>query len=168
MTHHDHEIKDKLVEYVQDGVAMEKNVMRMLDSMINTTSDPEWVERLKHHREETERHAANLEGRLESLGGEVGSKLKEAPAILGALGKGMMDQARGDKPGRNARDGFVTEHLEIAAYELLERVATRAGDEETARVARENRADEESMAEFIASKWDKVIDLTLQEEGIKA
>jgi len=62
---------------------------------------------------------------------------------------------------KNARDGFVTEHVEIAAYELPERFAQRAGDAATARIAREIRRDEEEMA-----RWDKFIDLTMQEAGL--
>jgi ferritin-like metal-binding protein YciE len=62
--------------------------------------------------------------------------------------KGIADLWRTDKVVRNARDAFVTEHMEIAAYEVLEQV----GDTQTAEVAREIRAEEEAMAERIASK----------------
>jgi ferritin-like metal-binding protein YciE len=156
------EVRNKLVSYVRDAHAMEQNVLRMLDSMIATTEDPQMKKDLEHHKEETQGQIERLSSRLEALGGDT-STIKDMGAVMGALVKGLGDAARSDKPSKNARDGFVTEHLEIASYELLERLAERAGDEETAEVARHNRQQEEAMAQKISGTWDKVIDLTLAE-----
>jgi ferritin-like metal-binding protein YciE len=163
----DDKLREKLVEYVEDAHAMEQSVLRSLDSMISTTNDPEIVEMLRHHKEESERHERLLKERLDALGAGTSTR-KEAQTVAGALLKGIGDQARTDKPGKNARDGYVTEHMKIAAYQLLERLAVRAGDQETAEVARRNRADEEAMAQKIDANWDRFLDLTLVEAGIQA
>jgi ferritin-like metal-binding protein YciE len=161
------ELTKKLGDYVEDAHAMESNVLQMLNSMIATTDDQTIRRELEQHKKQTERHQERLRERLQKMGRDTSTR-KEAQTLVGALMKGVADQVRGDKPGKNARDGFVTEHMEIAAYELLERLAERAGDDQTAKVARQNKRDEEAMAKKIASKWDKFIDLTLQEEGIEA
>ena len=160
-------LQEKLIDYIEDAHALEQNVLQMLDSMITTTDDEQIVQELEHHKMETERHLQLLRDRLTAHGRDT-SLRKETQTIAAALMKGVADQVRGDKAGKNARDSFVTEHLEIASYELLERLATRAGDQETAEVARQIRQDEEAMAQKIASNWDKFIDLTLAEEGIPA
>jgi ferritin-like metal-binding protein YciE len=160
-------LQEKLLDYIEDAHAMEQSVLRMLDSIISTTDDPEIAEMFRHHKEETEQHVQRLSERLETLGRDT-SLLKDAPTIAGALAKGVADQVRADKAAKNARDGYTTEHMEIACSELLERLAIRVGDPETGEVARANRADEEAMAQKIASNWDKFLDLALAEEGVRA
>lgn len=156
------DIQSKLNSYIRDAHALEENVLRMLDSLIGTTNDDEIKRRLESHKTETEAQAARLRERLEARGEDT-SKFKDVPAIIGALTKGLADAVRTDKAGKNARDAYVSEHVEIAGYELLERLARRAGDEETAKVARQNREEEEAMAQFIAARWDRFLDLTLEE-----
>src|SRR5215210_6917575 len=160
-------LQKKLVEYVDDAYAMEQNVSTMLTSMISTTDDPEITDMLEHHKQQTEEHARRLRERLDAMG--AGTSTTKAVGGLGAaLFKGVGDMARTDKPGKNARDGYMTEHMEIAAYQLLERLADRAGDQQTAEVARQNRADEEAMARKIDSNWDRFLDLTLATPGFLA
>ena len=163
----DERLQQKLIDYIEDAHAMEQNVSRMLDSMMATTDDPEITEMLRHHKEETERHEQRLRERLDALGAGTSAR-KQAQTIATALMKGAADQVRGDQAGKNARDGYVSEHMEIAAYQLLERLAQRAGDTETAEVARQNRADDEAMAQKIDSNWDKFLELTLAENDIRA
>jgi ferritin-like metal-binding protein YciE len=157
------EAREQLVKHLDEAYAMEQNVLRMLDGMIESTEDAEMRRELENHKRQTEKQAERLKDRLDAHGEEP-STMKEAGGILGALMKGVIDTARPDKPGRNARDGFATEHMEIASYELLERVARRAGDTQTAKVARENRKEEREMARKISANWDKVVDLTLVEK----
>jgi ferritin-like metal-binding protein YciE len=161
------QLNDQLVKHIDEAYAMEQNVLRMLDSMIETTEDPEIKNELREHKVQTERHAERMKNRLEAHEASP-SKVKEAGGILGALMKSVLDMARGEKAGRNARDGYATEHLEIAGYQLLERIALKAGDEETAEAARENRQDEEAMAKKLDAHWDKFAELSLEEEGVKA
>ena len=162
----ENDLQSKLVSYIRDAHAMERNVQQMLNSMIVTTGDDTIKKRLEDHKGETQQQIQRLE---ECLGrhGEEKSTIKDAGAIMGALAKGIQDAARSDKGGKNARDGFVTENMEIAAYELLERLSQRAGDEQTAQVARQNRSEEEAMRDFIASNWDRYLDLDLREVEAK-
>ena len=158
-------VEDQLVQHLDEAIAMEESVRRLLDGMIATTDDPQVIDLLEHHKVETERHAQRLRARLEARGAKP-SLVREATGVLGALAKLPLDLVRGEKAGRNARDAFAAEHMEIAAYQLLERVATRAGDEETAEVARQNRAEDEAMARRLDEHWDTFADLSLREERV--
>jgi ferritin-like metal-binding protein YciE len=158
-------IRELLVKQLDEAYAMEQTVLKMLDAMIRTTSDPSVVADLKTHKQETEQHAERLERCLGTYG-ESPSKAKEVLGELTALMKAPMDVLRGEQDMRNARDGFATEHLEIATYRLLEHVAKAAADEQAVAVARQNAADEERMAARIQRNWERVVARSLQDEGI--
>jgi ferritin-like metal-binding protein YciE len=159
------QLKEQLIKHIDEAYAMEQNVLRMLDGMISTTDDPEILDALEHHKMQTQGHSDQMKMRLEAHDATP-SGVKQVGGILAALAKMPMDMVRGDKAGRNARDGFATEHMEIASYELLKRIAQKAGDEETARVAGEIIAEEKAMADTISGNWDRFAELSLREEGV--
>jgi ferritin-like metal-binding protein YciE len=158
-------VNEELVKHIDEAHAMEQNVLRMLDGMISTTDDPEILRELEHHKIETEGHAERMKQRLEAHGATP-SVVKQAGGILGALAKMPLDMIRGEKAGRNARDGFATEHMEIASYELLKRVAEKANDTETVTACDEIIGQEQAMADTIAANWDKFAELSLRENGV--
>jgi ferritin-like metal-binding protein YciE len=84
---------------------------------------------------------------------------------VGGLNIGVFFAAQPDTPAKLAGFAFAFEHLEIAAYELLQRVAERAGDEPTRRVADRILAQEHRAAEQIAATWDAAIDVALDKVG---
>jgi ferritin-like metal-binding protein YciE len=159
------ELQAQLVKHIDEAYAMEQNVLRMLDGMISTTDDPEIKRELQQHKLETQRHADRMEKRLQAHGASP-SVVKEAGGLVGALMKSVLDLARPEKAGRNARDAYAAEHMEIASYELLARIAERAGDEETAAAARELIGEEQAMAKKIERNWDRFAELSLREQGV--
>src|SRR5213076_2016821 len=154
------QLEEQLIKHIDEAHAMEQNVLRMLDGMISTTDDPEILDALEHHKMQTHGHVDRMKGRLEAHDAQP-SGIRQVGGILQALAKMPLDMVRGEKAGRNARDGFATEHMEIASYELLRRIAEKAGDEETARVADEIISEEKKMADTISDNWDKCAELSL-------
>jgi ferritin-like metal-binding protein YciE len=159
------DLQSRLVRHLDEAYAMEQNVLRLLDGMLKTTDDEALRDAFQLHRTETQGHAELVRGRLEAHGATP-SAVRELGGIVGALMKLPLDLVRSESAGRNARDAFATEHLEIASYELLERIARRAGDDETADACRRIKAEEEAMAQRIAATWDHVADQSLREEGV--
>jgi ferritin-like metal-binding protein YciE len=159
------DLESKLHEYMLRMHALEKHVLRQLDLTINATNDQQLLGILRNHRSETKEHIARLEARFDVHNIEP-SDLRDAGAQFAGFFKALANMVGEDKPAKHAMDAYVTEHLEIATYDLLERLALRAGDPETARVAAQNRAEEGAMASAICTNWDRVVDDMLAEERL--
>ncbi len=74
---------------------------------------------------------------------------------------GLTATVPSDSPGRLVRDGYAQEQTEIASYELLARIAERAGDQATAEVARRILRNERETAEKLAGTWDRAAEQSL-------
>jgi ferritin-like metal-binding protein YciE len=97
--------------------------------------------------------------------GEVPSRWKDL--IMAAGGKGFLAFARSqpDTPGKLAAHAYAYEHLEIAAYELLARVARQAGDSETEELAERILLDERLLAERLDAAFDSTVRSSLTAVG---
>jgi ferritin-like metal-binding protein YciE len=160
-------IQTQLVNHIDEAHALEQTVLRMLDGLISSEHDPEIIDRLEHHKLETQEHESSMRRRLEAHGATP-SVVRQAAGMMEALLKMPLDLVRGETSGRTARDAYTTEHLEIASYELLRRVAERAGDEETAVACKQIIEQERAMATFFEENWDRFAELSLSEAGIGA
>ena len=72
---------------------------------------------------------------------------------LGALNWGAFFAAQPDTPAKLSGFAYAVENLEVAAYELLLRVARRAGDEETVALTESILAEEKAAAKSVADQW---------------
>ncbi len=114
--------------------------------------DQALAEALAAHVEETETHERLVRERLDALG-ESPSRMKDLIMAIG--GKGFLAFARlqPDTPGKLAAHAYSFEHLEIAAYELLARIARGAGDAETEEMTNRILPDERRMSERLESMF---------------
>jgi ferritin-like metal-binding protein YciE len=156
-----------VVRYLADAHAIEAQAVQLLEKAPKMAGGPELERLYREHLEETREQQRRVDERLRALGGSP-SKLKDAAMRLGALNWGTFFQAHPDTPGKLAAFAYAFEHLEIAGYELLRRVATRAGDAQTATLAESIAAEERAAAEKIAAAWDLAVDASLREQAVSA
>ena len=142
----------KLVQYLNEAYAKEKELETALSAHIEMTDRAPYKKRLKEHLKETKAHARKLEQRIKKLGGSP----QGTQAIVGkatAAVKGTVHMFRGSGPEekllKNAKTEYSEEAEEIATYTAIEAFADAVGDKETAKLAREIRREEERMASYL-------------------
>lgn len=142
----------QLNAYLADVHALEGQSQKLLEKGKEMDVPAPLAEALAHHLEETEGHLEKVERRLDDRGAAP-SALKDAMLRLGALNWGLFFAAQPDTPAKLAGFAYAVENLEVAAYELLKRVAERAGDEQTIALADSILAEERSAAKAVADQW---------------
>ena len=158
---------EQLRKYLADAHAIEAQAITLLDKAPGLVEDPDLARVFEEHLVETRDQQELVDARLESLGGEP-SKLKDLALKAGALNWGGFFSAHPDTPGKLVAFAYAFEHLEIASYEQLQRVAREAGDEETANAAERILDQERVAAEKLAASFDRAVDASLRAQGVTA
>src|ERR1044072_5254408 len=151
---------ERLVKYLADVHSIEEQALTQMRAAAKIAGDERLSGIFKQHLVETEAHERRVRERLEAHDAAP-SKLKDIAGKGGGLGMLLFARTQPDTPGKLTAHAFAYEHMEVAAYELLRRLAEHAGDKETAQVAREIGAEEEEMANRLAACFDVAVEASL-------
>jgi ferritin-like metal-binding protein YciE len=154
------EIEKELVKDLKAAHGMEQHSLQTLEAAGKAAGDPQ-LEALYHgHVVETKRHLELIEERLEAHG-ESRSLLKDLAGRASAAGLGLGVAAQPDTPAKLVAVAYGFEHFEIASYELLRRVAERAGDTGTVAAVERILVNERQAAEKLGASYDLALERSL-------
>jgi ferritin-like metal-binding protein YciE/nucleoside-diphosphate-sugar epimerase len=156
----DRDRDEQLVKNLADVHSIELQALAQLRAAPTIAGDERLCQAFEQHLAETEDQERRVRERLEALGGKP-SKPKDAAGAAGGWGMVAFAASQPDTPGKLTMHAYSYEHMELAAYELLRRLAERAGDEETARMAADIAAEERRMAERLEQSFDAAVEVSL-------
>jgi ferritin-like metal-binding protein YciE len=159
----------KLIQYLNEAYGKEKELETALQAHIRMTKRPPYKKRLQDHLKETKAQSKGLERRIKALGGkaerapvpvpgpqaaaEAATAVTAAATKALAASKGPIHALRGtgeaEKQLKNAKDELWNEYEEIGNYTAIETLAEALNDDDTVKLAREYRRQEERMASFL-------------------
>jgi ferritin-like metal-binding protein YciE len=125
------------------ALKMENTILEMLPQLEEHANNAQLEQALAHHRQETERHVANLERAFQALGEEPDDS--SCPAIEGLEKEGQANLKMVDD---SLNDNVIvsgvceTEHHEIAVYEGLIVNAEAMGEQDIVALLQENLEQE--------------------------
>jgi ferritin-like metal-binding protein YciE len=165
----------KIVQYLNEAYGKEKELETALEAHISMTTKPAYKKRLRDHLKETKGHARTVERRIKQLGGEPAGEPAGLPAAVTtaaskavSAAKGPLHALRGtgeaEKMLKNAKTEYWNEAEEIATYTAIETLAESVGDDDTAKLARGIRREEERMAKFLAGQIPVLTKAVAREE----
>jgi ferritin-like metal-binding protein YciE len=125
--------------------------------------DPEIATAFEQHVTETAAHEQLIRARLQRR--DAGpSPLKDVAGKVTGQGFALFAKFQPDTPGKLVAHAYSYEHMELAAYDLLGRVAERARDPETVEVAGRILSEERTMAERLSLLFDRAVEASLREQ----
>src|SRR5690242_17851202 len=156
------DMQTQLIKYLTDAHSIENQALIQMKMAPGIAGDPEIASAFEQHLTETEEHGRLVDERLSALDASP-SKVKDIAGTVTGMGFGLFAKFQPDTPGKLVTHAFSYEHMELAAYDMLARIADRAGDAETAQMARRIEEQESAMAERVAGMFDRAVEASLRD-----
>lgn len=154
------EVEQRLIDQLADAHSIGEQAVAQMQRAALIAAGP-LAEIFAAHQSESEGQVQRARGRLEAYGVN--------PATLdhgaGGIGLAVFAASRPDTPSKLIAHAFSYEHMEIAAYELLQRTAEEAGDEATAAIAKQGGEEARRTADRLEASFDLAVDACLDRGG---
>src|SRR5436190_23464925 len=158
------DIREQLTKYLTDVHSIEVQALAQLERAPQIAGDERLESAFREHLAETEGQERIVREQLAARGADT-STLKDIAGRVGGWAMVAFARLNPDTPGKLAAHAFSYEHMELAAYELLRRVAQRAGDEAVVALADSLGGQERAMAERLTECFDEAVDASLARKG---
>ena len=152
--------KQELVKFLQDAHGMEQQSLQTLQAAVAAAGDPQLESLYQGHVSETQRHLELLKERLETYD-ESRSLIKDLAGRMTAAGVGAAVVSDSDTPAKLLAVAYGFEHFEIATYELIKRLADRAGDHDTVEMADKILVNERQAAQKLEASYDLALERSI-------
>ena len=145
------------------ALKMENTILEMIPQLEEHANNEQLRQALEHHRQETERHVANVERAIQALGQEPDES--PCPAIEGLEKEGQSNLKSVDD---SLNDHVIvsgvceTEHHEIAVYEGLITKAEAMGEQDIVALLQENLEQEEAALKIAQQFGQQLAQQTVQ------
>jgi ferritin-like metal-binding protein YciE len=172
----------KLIQYLNEAYGKERELETALQAHIKMTTRDAYKKRLQAHLKETKGHAREVKARIKKLGGEASEIDIPGPEVVKevatgaqavaskalALAQGPLHALRGtsvaEKQLKNAKTEYANEAEEIAMYTAIESLADALSDDDTVKLARRIRRDEQRMGTYLEKLIPSLMKAVVQEE----
>jgi ferritin-like metal-binding protein YciE len=155
------DIHEQLTKYLTDAHSIEVQALAQLRTAPDLAGDPELASNFREHLRETEGHERLVREALEARDAKP-SRTKDAVMAIGGKGFLLFARLEPDTPGKLHAHALSYEGLELASYELLARVADRAGEHVVVETAKRIRDEERAMMERLEAGFDRAVEASLR------
>ncbi len=156
--------EEQLTTYLTDVHSIEEQALVQMKVAPRMAGDPSLARAFSEHLRETAEHERLVREQLERRGAGP-STVKDVAGRAGGWGMALFARVNPDTPGKLTAHAYSYEHMELAAYELLRRLAERMDEPEVAEMATLIGAQERAMADRLAERFDRAVDASLREKG---